>query len=38
MIASVKDYVEIVKKLGLQLGKVDIRTGDARELVMQENW
>jgi tRNA G10 N-methylase Trm11 len=32
MIASVKDYVEIVKKLGLQLGKVDIKTGDARAL------
>jgi len=32
MIASVKDYVEIVKKLGLKLGKVNIKTGDARDL------
>jgi tRNA G10 N-methylase Trm11 len=32
MIASVGDYVEIVKKLGLQLGKVDIKTADARNL------
>jgi tRNA G10 N-methylase Trm11 len=32
MIASVRDYVEIVKKLKLELGKVDIKTGDARAL------
>jgi len=32
MIVSVRDYVEIVKKLKLELGKVDIKTGDARAL------
>jgi tRNA G10 N-methylase Trm11 len=32
MIASVKDYVEIVEQLNLKLGKVDIREGDARAL------
>jgi tRNA G10 N-methylase Trm11 len=34
MIASVRDYVEIVKKLKLELGKVDIKTGDARDLAL----
>uniref|UniRef100_A0A7V0Z427 site-specific DNA-methyltransferase (cytosine-N(4)-specific) n=1 Tax=candidate division WOR-3 bacterium TaxID=2052148 RepID=A0A7V0Z427_UNCW3 len=34
MIASVRDYVEIVKKLKLVLGKVDIKTGDARALAL----
>lgn len=32
MISSVSDYVEIVKKLNLKLGKIDIRTGDSRAL------
>jgi tRNA G10 N-methylase Trm11 len=32
MIVSVRDYVEIIKKLKLELGKVDIKTGDARAL------
>jgi SAM-dependent methyltransferase len=32
MIASVKDYIEIVEQLNLKLGKVDIREGDARAL------
>jgi len=32
MISSVSDYVAIVEKLGLKLGKMDIRLGDARAL------
>ena len=32
MISSVSDYVEIVKKLNLKLGKIDIKTGDSRAL------
>lgn len=32
MISSVSDYVEIVKKLNLKLGKLDINTGDSRAL------
>jgi len=32
MVSSVSDYVEIVKKLDLKLGKIDIRIGDARTL------
>jgi tRNA G10 N-methylase Trm11 len=32
MISSVSDYVAIVKKLDLKLGKMDIRTGDSRTL------
>jgi len=32
MLASVKDYIEIVEQLNLKLGKVDIREGDARAL------
>lgn len=32
MLASVKDYAQIVTELGLQLGEVDIRHGDARDL------
>ncbi len=35
MIASVKDYVEIVERLKLKLGKVDIRLGDARALDLE---
>lgn len=37
MIASVKDYKEISEKLGLKLGKVDLRTGDARKIEIQDN-
>jgi tRNA G10 N-methylase Trm11 len=32
MIYSVSDYVEIIKKLNLKLGKMDIKTGDSRIL------
>lgn len=32
MISSVSDYCQIVKKLNLGLGNVDIRTGDSRKL------
>lgn len=32
MISSVDDHQRVVKELGLQLGKVDIRQGDARHL------
>jgi DNA modification methylase len=32
MISSVSDYVAIVEKLDLKLGKIDIRTGDSRAL------
>ncbi len=32
MILSVKDYAEIVKELNLRLGRMDIKTGDARSL------
>lgn len=32
MIASVKDYADVSKELSLSLGKVDIKTGDARKL------
>jgi DNA modification methylase len=32
MIASVGDYVQIVKELDLRLGKLDIRSGDSRAL------
>jgi len=32
MIASVNDYLGIVEKLKLQLGKMDIKTGDSRAL------
>lgn len=34
MISSVSDYAQIVKKLGLQLGKIDIKVGDARNLTL----
>jgi len=36
MIASVSDYVDIVKRLGLTLGKVDIRAGDSRALPLED--
>ncbi len=32
MLSSVSDYVEIVKKLNLKLGEMDIKTGDSRAL------
>lgn len=32
MISSVSDYVQIVKKLNLKLGPMDIKTGDSRAL------
>ncbi len=35
MIFSVSDYVEIVKKLNLKLGKIDIRVEDARALPLE---
>ena len=37
MIASVSDYVEIVKKLKLKLGTVDIRNSDSRLLLIEKN-
>lgn len=37
MISSVKDYIQIVKKLDLNLGKVDIKIGDARKLPLDDN-
>ncbi len=36
MIASVKDYVDVVKELNLSLGKVDIKVGDSRELPLED--
>lgn len=36
MIASVSDYSEIVSKLNLRLGKVDIRAGDSRALPLRD--
>ncbi len=36
MISSVSDYVEIVKKLDLKLGKMDIRVGDSRTLPLKK--
>ena len=32
MISSVSDYSQIIEKLNLKLGKIDIRTGDSRAL------
>lgn len=32
MISSVGDYIQIVKKLNLKLGKIDIKAGDSRAL------
>lgn len=37
MISSVKDYIQIVKKLDLNLGKVDIKIGDARKLPLDDS-
>lgn len=36
MISSVSDYVQIVKKLNLRLGKIDIKTGDSRALPLDD--
>jgi DNA modification methylase len=35
MIYSVSDYVEIIKKLNLKLGKIDIKAGDSRALPLE---
>ncbi len=37
MILSVKDYVDVVKELDLELGKVEIKVGDSRNLPLQDN-
>jgi len=37
MILSVKDYVDVVKELNLELGKVDIKVGDSRNLPIEDN-
>ena len=37
MIASVKDYIDVVKELNLKLGDVDIKLGDARNLPLEDN-
>ena len=36
MIGSVEDFKNIVEMLKLQLGRIDIRTGDARKLQLQD--
>jgi len=36
MISSVKDYVDIVNELNLDLGKVDISVGDSRKLKLKD--
>lgn len=36
MISSVSDYCQIVKKLNLRLGKMDIKTGDSRALPLDD--
>ncbi len=37
MILSVKDYADVVKDLNLNLGKVDIKIGDARNLPLEND-
>ncbi len=37
MIMSVKDYIDIAQELSLELGKIDIRTGDSRNLPLEDN-
>jgi len=37
MVASVKDYIDVVKELNLKLGKVDIKVGDSRNLPLEDN-
>lgn len=36
MLSSVADYIEIIKKLNLKLGKVDIKLGDSRALPLDK--
>ena len=36
MISSVSDYAQIVKKLGLRLGEMDIKSGDSRALLLDD--
>jgi tRNA G10 N-methylase Trm11 len=36
MVASVEDYKKATKELGLQLGNVDIKEGDARQLALED--
>ncbi len=37
MLASIKDYRDIVTKLGLKVGRVNIQDGDARQLLLEDN-
>ncbi len=37
MILSVKDYIEVVNRLDIKLGRVDIKIGDSRSLPLKEN-
>ncbi len=37
MIASVKDYIQIKERLNLQLGNVEIKLGDARNIRLPDN-
>jgi len=37
MIASIKDYIEIKNKLGLQLGNVKVEVGDSRNVNLPDN-
>ena len=37
MINSVRDFKEIAEELGLELGKVEIKTGDSRNLPLEDN-
>lgn len=37
MILSVKDYLDVVNELNLELGKVNIKTGDSRNLPLKDN-
>ena len=36
MISSVSDYTQIIKKLNLRLGRMDIKTGDSRALPLDD--
>jgi len=36
MILSVKDYVDVVKELNFEIGKVDIKLGDSRSLPLKD--
>jgi len=37
MIASIKDYIEIKNKLGLQLGDIEVEVGDSRDVNLPDN-